>query len=121
MFAKFLCLALFCAGSFSVRAAMEVVPADFSGAKQPQVSVSSNGRIYVAFGKDDSIYCVHSSDGGGHFEAPVLIAHVDKLALGMRRGPRIFANDKTIVVSAISGKDGNLYSWRTADSGKSWS
>jgi len=54
-----------------------------------------------------------------------MVADVPNLSLGMRRGPRIAATGKTVVVSAIGGKlgkgkDGDLFAWRSIDGGQNW-
>src|SRR5262245_61358034 len=67
--------------------AVEVVPPDLRGARQPQVAVSLQGRIFVAFGKENQILCATSADGGKTFSAAREVARVPKLTLGMRRGP----------------------------------
>ncbi|MBC8134874.1 MAG: exo-alpha-sialidase [Fibrella sp.] len=97
----------------------------FAEAKEPQVAVGSNGRVYVAFGMGDSIYCAVSPDGGKTYDIPVLVARVSNLSLGMRRGPRVIVTEKSVVISAISGvrgagKDGDLLAWHSFDKGKTW-
>lgn len=102
---------------------VRVVPPDFQGAEQPQVAVAPNGTVYIVFGVKSrgDIYCTHSIDGAKSFSAPQRIDGLDKLALGLRRGPRIAATDTAVVVTAISHGAKNLYSWRSVDGGKSWS
>jgi hypothetical protein len=39
---------------------------------------------------------------------------------GMRRGPRIAATEKAVVVTAISAATGDLSAWRSADEGATW-
>lgn len=97
----------------------------FAGAREPQVAVAPGGRIYVVFGKENAIYCAVSSDGGKSYDAPSLVASVDHLSLGMRRGPRVTVAGKSVVVTAISGpqgggKDGDLLAWYSQDDGKTW-
>jgi hypothetical protein len=62
---------------------------------------------------------VHSEDGK-RFSKPQLVGGVEKLALGMRRGPRVAATEKNFVVSAISQTDGNLYCWSATSSAERW-
>jgi hypothetical protein len=100
---------------------VEVLPPDLRGAVQPQVAVARNGNIFVTFAKGNLIYCTASTDGGKSFRRPVEIATLPKLALGMRRGPRIAATDGEVTVSAISHEAGNLYSWTSVDHGVTWS
>src|SRR5450432_4403608 len=85
----------------SIGAPVEIIPVELRGAVQPQVAIAPGGRIHVVFGKDTSIYHTTSADGRS-FSPPVKIAQLEKLALRMRRGPRLSATDKVIVVSAIS-------------------
>jgi hypothetical protein len=100
---------------------VEVIPEEMRGAVQPQVAVSGQRDVYVAFGKSGAIYCVASSDGGRSFGQPVTVSRLPKLALGMRRGPRIVATDRGLVISAISHADGNLLAWVSSDKGATWS
>ena len=95
-----------------------LVPDSFGEGRQPQLTVTPRGMIIVVFARDNSIYWVQSTDEGGSFSAPLKIADVDGLMVGMRRGPRIAATDKRIVVSAPS-KD--LFSFVSEDIGKTWS
>src|SRR5471032_2921812 len=91
-------------------ASVEIVPREFRGAIQPQVAVAPGGRIHVVFGRDGVIFHTSSADGRA-FSAPVRIASLEKLALGMRRGPRVTARDGLILVAAISHADGLLHTW----------
>lgn len=95
------------------------MPKSFAGAKQPQLTIAQNGDVLVAFGTSNSIYCVRSIDNGKSFGSPQLVATVPKLALGMRRGPRIVATADAVVISAVSRETGDLYCWRL--SGPTWS
>jgi len=47
-------------------------------------------------------------------------AELPKLALGMRRGPRIVAADNVVAISAISHDDGNVHAWTSSDGGATW-
>ncbi|MDQ6632709.1 MAG: glycoside hydrolase [Verrucomicrobiota bacterium] len=117
-----LLLVLFLGGTEKTFAqAVEILPPEFREARQPQVALNSKGEIFIAFGKENSIYCVRSSDGGKTFSAPRQVATLKKLALGMRRGPRIVAFRDQITVTAISHDDGNFYAWTSRDRGNSWS
>ncbi|MCC7335412.1 MAG: exo-alpha-sialidase [Pirellulaceae bacterium] len=90
------------------------------GAQQPRVAIDPAGHIYVAFGANEDIYVCKSVDRGQTYTVPVKVGHVGKLALGMRRGPRIVADKNLIVVTAISHESGNLMVWRSDDSGETW-
>ncbi len=93
-------------------------------AKQPQVAVDARGRVYIAFGRGNTVRLASSTDGGRTFDVNTVGA-VGSLALGMRRGPRVAATDRSIVVTAIGGRegkgrDGDVLAWRSADGGKTW-
>jgi hypothetical protein len=101
-------------------APVEITPADLRGALQPQVAVAPAGRIHVTFGKGNAIYYTASLDTGRTWTKPVKVAELPKLALGMRRGPRIVASDKVLAITAISATDGNLHAWASYDEGATW-
>ncbi len=100
-------------------APVEIIPPELRGAVQPQVAVAPSGRIHVVFGKDNAVFHTTSPDGRT-FSAPVKIGELEKLALKMRRGPRVTATDKLVLVTAISHADGNVHAWTSADTGKTW-
>ncbi len=93
-------------------------------AKQPQVAVDSQGRVFIAFGRGSTVRLAASTDGGKTFDVNTVGA-VESLALGMRRGPRVAATESSVVVTAIGGKegkgrDGDVLAWRSSDGGKTW-
>jgi hypothetical protein len=101
----------------------QVTPRGFFGI-EPQVAADGK-RVFVAYGANNQIY-VQQSEDGTKFSSPVTLPTSGSLALGMRRGPRIAVAGKSLVVSAIYGKegggsDGDLLAWRSADAGKTWS
>ena len=100
-------------------APVEIIPPEVHGAVQPQVAVAPSGRTHVVFGKGNAIYHTTSTDGRV-FSAPVKVGELEKLALRMRRGPRVTATDKLVLVTAISHADGNLHAWTSADAGATW-
>jgi hypothetical protein len=94
-------------------------------ARQPQVAVSTSGKVFLTFGAKNAIYCCVSVDGGDSFGSPVKVSEEGHLALGMRRGPRIAATKDSIVITAIcgqqgGGKDGDVLAWRSRDEGRTW-
>ena len=99
----------------SVLAAGEV-----SNPRQPQAAVGEDGSIYVAFAAGNAVYCAASMDGGKSYSDPVRVGEVDRLALGMRRGPRIAAGPDVLVVTAVSHEGGNVLAWRSSDRGRTW-
>lgn len=113
-------LALLCTSTALHAASVEIIPPELRGALQPQVAVAPAGRIHVTFGKGNAIYHTASLDAGRTFTKPVKVAELPKLALGMRRGPRIVASDKVLAITAISLADGNLHAWTSKDGGASW-
>jgi BNR repeat-like domain len=110
-----------CLAMTSLAQSVEILPPALRGATQPQVAVAPNGNIFVTFGKDASVYCTISTNGGKTFLEPNKVATLPKLALGMRRGPRIVASNNRITISAISHSEGNLYAWTSDDAGMTWS
>ena len=97
-----------------------VTPAGFEGSKQPRIAVGEAGKLFVAFGKGNGVYMASSEDAGQTFAPPQKIGELPKLALGMRRGPRIAASRNTVTVTAISHQDGNLYSWTSDSAARTW-
>lgn len=106
--------------AFAAEAVRVVAEDSVRNPRQPQAAVDEDGKIYVAFGAGESIYCCTSADGGKTYGEAVKIGDVPKLALGMRRGPRIAAGREAVVVSAISHDSGDLLAWRSADGGATW-
>src|SRR4051794_4989290 len=108
-------------GMTSLAQPVEILPPSLRGAIQPQVATAPNGNIFVTFGKNSSIYCTTSTNGGKTFLEPCPVAKLPKLSLGMRRGPRIVASDQHVTTSAVSQPDGNLRAWTSDDAGLTWS
>src|SRR4051812_40831446 len=81
---------------------VRVVPADGPDrdAKQPQVAVDSGGRIYVVFGRGNTVRLAVSTDGGQGYDLRT-VGSVGALALGMRRGPRVAATSEAVIVTAV--------------------
>ena len=97
-----------------------VSPKVVPNARQPQAAIDERGTIHVTFGAEDSIYYCQSTDRGKTFSEANLIGKILDLSLGMRRGPRIVADSKNVVVTAISHKTGDLSAWHSSDMGKNW-
>ncbi|MGH9674620.1 MAG: sialidase family protein [Bryobacteraceae bacterium] len=85
--------------------------------RQPQLAAQGD-LVAVAFGSGNTVRFAGSRDGGRTFSRPVIVAEVEKLALGRHRGPRVALAGDSIVIAAISG--GELLSWRSTDSGRTW-
>jgi hypothetical protein len=114
-FALSICLAL----TSAFAAPIEILPPELRGALQPQIAVSPSGRIHLVFGKDNAIYHTASADGRT-FSTPIKVGELEKLALKMRRGPRVAVAGPRVIVTAISHQDGMLHCWLSADDGKTW-
>jgi hypothetical protein len=103
-----------------------VASAETSFAGRQPVLASNGKLIALALGREDGVYFAKSTDGGRTFSEPAKVAQPGKLALGMRRGPRIAFVGSTIVITAIAGEkgggaDGDLFAWRSTDEGRTWS
>ncbi len=93
------------------------------GMREPQVAVAPDGCVFLVAAKGDGVIEVTSSSDGKSFGAPVRVGRVERIMLGMRRGPRIAATAKFLVVTAIArheGVDGELLAWSSADRGATW-
>ena len=96
------------------------------GAREPQLAASvGSPSVFVAFGTKSAVYVARSPDAARTFEDPVKVGDVGVLALGMRRGPRLGAVAKCVVLTAIAGekgggRDGDLLCFRSEDDGRSW-
>jgi hypothetical protein len=93
--------------------------------RQPHLDVSEN-TLVLTYGAGNSVFFTGSRDSGRTWRAPVLVATPGKLSLGARRGPRIAATPRSILITAIAGEkgggaDGDLLAWRSTDGGATWS
>src|SRR5260221_10231870 len=98
------------------------VTAEFPGL-QPQLAAAGQ-RVGLVFGQGQTIVYAGSHDAGRTFSAPVTLASQGRLALGMRRGPRVALTTGGVVVTAILGDgrdEGDLFAWRSTDEGRTWS
>lgn len=91
---------------------------------QPQLAASL-GYTYLTFGQGSTITVLGSTDQGVTFGAPSEIQVAGKMALGMRRGPRIAASRDAVIVTAVvgargGGADGDVVLYRSVDRGRSW-
>jgi hypothetical protein len=92
---------------------------------QPQLA-AGDGVVYLVFGQGDTISVARSADAGETFGTPSRLPASGKLALGMRRGPRIAATGRAVLVSAVlgargGGADGDIMLFRSTDRGDTWS
>jgi len=88
--------------------------------KQPHAAIAADGIVHLVYAQGEALMTRASRDGGATFSAPLTVAKVDGLMVGMRRGPHIAAGSLAVVVGAI-GKDGDLQAWRSLDHGATWS
>ena len=114
---------------------------EIANAAQPQLTLGSDGRVWMVYGqagdappaahadgqkhqghqppgRSGDVFVVSSQDGGATFSQPSKVASVPKLMLGMRRGPRIAAQGDRITVTIIAHE---LLAFTSADAGKTWS
>ncbi|MFM7864823.1 MAG: sialidase family protein, partial [Planctomycetaceae bacterium] len=92
---------------------------------QPQCAIDPAGRVHVIFGTGNEIWYCQSLDNSTEFTKPRLAFSVPNLSLGMRRGPRIVALKKHLVITAIGGpqgkgRDGDILAWSSQDQGQNW-
>lgn len=101
---------------------VRVVPEDVvPNARQPQAAVGEDGTIHLACGAGETIYYTASHDGGRNYPRPVQVDRLPRLALGLRRGPRIAATQHGVVITAAAhGEGGGLFAWRSTDGGRTW-
>jgi hypothetical protein len=78
--------------------------------RQPTVSVDPKGVIRMAYGFQDSIYCVTSTNQGQTFSQPVLVAALPAMHLGMSRGPQLASSSNYSMVTAID-KQGTIHTY----------
>src|SRR5262245_57523788 len=88
--------------------------------RQPQLAIDDQGNIHVAFGAAGAVYYTSSRDGGKSFGDRIEVGQAARLALGMRRGPRIAVSKGAVVMTAIGHEAGNVFAWRSTVGGKSW-
>ncbi|WP_242916471.1 sialidase family protein [Pontibacter liquoris] len=87
--------------------------------KQPNAAIAVNGTIRVAFGKENVIYTMASTDNGQHFSAPEQVAILPDMQLGMARGPQIASSKNYSLITAMD-KAGNIYSYQLNHSTGKW-
>jgi len=99
---------------------VEITPADLRGAQQPQAAIGAQGEIHVVLGREGKVYHTVSTDEARTFRAPMAIATLSDLALGMHRGPRVAVAGDRLIVTASSRGIGDLLAWTSADGGETW-
>jgi hypothetical protein len=118
-------LVLFLTSSVMAAPPIEIArPLDRQSPAQPRGAFLSDGNAVVIYGVGNAICLTRLADGRA-FE-PVIVGRMDKLALGMRRGPRVAVSGKSIVVTAMGQRPVNgqaratLVAWRSEDGGNIW-
>ena len=113
---------------------------EFANGAQPQLTIGSNGRVWLAYGRtgdapaaaaeghqhkghgpqarSGEVFVAYSDDGGSTFSEPVKAASVPQLMLGNRRGPRIVAHGSRLTLSMVTDE---LVAFTSSDEGKTWS
>lgn len=86
---------------------------------QPNIGIDLKGTIRLAYGEDDKIYCMTSTDNGSSFSKPELVARVRDMHLGNTRGPQIASSSNYSMITAID-KEGNIHSFKLDHSKNSW-
>lgn len=94
--------------------------------RQPQVAVDEAGAIHVAWGSGDTVFYRGAAAGADAFGEERALELAPVMSLGMRRGPRIAASGGSVCITAIGGptgkgRDGDVWSVRTRDGGRTWS
>jgi len=105
---------------------IQVTPVSFTQAKEPQLAIDVDNRVYVAYGMANATYISISEDMGGSYGEPIKVGEPGKLSLGMRAGPRIAAHIGVVTITAVygakgNGRDGDIVAFRSGDKGKTWS
>jgi len=127
------------------RPSASAAPVTIPNAAQPQLTVGSDGRVWLAYGRattatpaatpvahadgqkhkghqpparSGDVFVACSTDGGTTFAPAVKVAHVPQLMLGMRRGPRIAAHGDRLTVTVVAHE---LLAFTSTDGGKTWS
>lgn len=113
---------------------------EIARAAQPQLAAAPDGRVWVVYGhlleapaappegqkhpghapsvRTGEVFVAGSTDGGATFAAPVKVAHMPKLMLGLRRGPRIAVNGPNLTVTVNAHE---LLAFTSRDGGQTWS
>lgn len=114
---RFLCaLAAFATAALNAHSAGPSV--QIPNAAQPQLAATAEGHVWLAYGQANDVLVARSIDGGKTFAPAVTAASLPKIALGMRRGPRITAQGERVTVTVIAHE---LLSYHSSDGGRTWS
>lgn len=86
---------------------------------QPQLSQDVKGTIRVVFGRNDSIFCATSKDGGVSFSKPAIVGHIAGMHLGMTRGPQIASSANYTITTAMD-KSGDIHFFQLIHTSNKW-
>lgn len=75
--------------------------------EQPEISMDTNDRVSMVFGRNDSIFYSTAASQGG-FATPVYVAHVRGMHLGMTRGPQLASSAHYSIITAMD-TEGNIH------------
>lgn len=99
---------------FPVRSQTALAPGS-----QPQITVDAQELIRLVYGEKNKIYYATSRDKGVTFSKPVLVGEVNKMHLGMTRGPQLATSKDYSVVTAID-QSGNIHAFRLTHKNGEW-
>lgn len=111
--------------AFQIPPIVAVTPTSTSTFKEPQVAVENDGHVYIAYGAGNTVFISVSSDKGKTFGSPIKVAEAGTISLGMRRGPRIAAQNGKVTITAVYGQkgkgaDGDIVTFRSENHGETW-
>jgi hypothetical protein len=87
--------------------------------EQPQITIDTKGLVRIVYGQEGKIFYSISKDKGASFSKPALVGEVEKMHLGMTRGPQLASSKDFSVVTAIDQK-GNIHSFILDHKTDSW-
>lgn len=85
--------------------------------QMPTLASGNNGKIFLTFGRGDSILFAVSTNQGDDFSQPVLVDTLPNLASSHMCGPQTGATNSGALILACT-RDGNIYSYSQDNSGK---
>lgn len=116
---KFLLFVLLGSFLFTLASWWKVKTDTIGPGEQPQISTDNKGMIRIVFGQKDKIFCSTSKDQGITFSAPVLVAQVTDMHLGMSRGPQLASSGNYSIITAMD-KSGSIHCFRLNHSSNEW-
>lgn len=87
--------------------------------KQPHMALDTKGILRIVFGRNDSIFCIASTDQGQTFTDPMIVGRVKDMHLGMSRGPQIASSAHVTLITATD-KAGNIHAFRLDHATEQW-